>query len=76
MTGYRIFPLDQAGHVAGRKDIDVANEAEAFVYARQALRPATPDIEVWVGTRCIGRVSAASAPTVFFTDNSFAERGG
>ena len=69
MTYYRIFPLDQAGHVCGRIELEFASDVEAFAHATKAIGEATPEVEVWIGTKCIGRVSA-SVPAVFFTDKS------
>jgi hypothetical protein len=45
MAIYRIYRMDQDGHVAGPADfVDCADDQKAM------------DIEVWDGARCVGKI--------------------
>jgi hypothetical protein len=55
----RAYPLDDEGKVVGRKEFSAGDDDEAMRIARQ-LFPLDP-VEVWCGTRVIGRLAKAAA---------------
>ncbi|WP_152620966.1 hypothetical protein [Bradyrhizobium japonicum] len=55
MAIYRIYRMDQDGHVAGPADfVDCADDQKALVAALQYVDGM--DIEVWDGARCVGKI--------------------
>ncbi len=59
MASYRIYRLDQYGRIAGGgDDFPFSCDREALGHA-QSMAEHYPAVEVWQGTRRVGRVSAA-----------------
>jgi hypothetical protein len=57
MIPYRIYRLDDSGHIAGVIERDCPNDREALAAARQLAEPNAP-VEVWQRARCLGKVQA------------------
>jgi hypothetical protein len=57
MIPYRIYRLDDTGHIAGVIERDCPNDHEALAAARQLAEPDAP-VEVWQRARCLGKVQA------------------
>jgi hypothetical protein len=55
MANYRIYHLDGAGRILSGSDAQCTNDQEACAAAESGLK-AREQAEVWVGTRCVGRV--------------------
>ena len=56
MTAYRVYVLDQSGHVGGPPHIVVCDDDEqAFHYACQYYLDGEP-VEVWDEARCVVRL--------------------
>jgi hypothetical protein len=59
VASYRIYRLDQYGRIAGcGDDFPFSCDREALGHA-QSMAEHYPGVEVWHGTRRVGRVSAA-----------------
>lgn len=57
MAGYRLYRLDGAGRISAAEWIEAADDAAATAQARALCNGST--LEIWVGSRCVGRVDPA-----------------
>lgn len=55
MADYRIYLIDEAGHVQRAMDLQAESDAEAMAAARD--RAAGQRHEVWSGTRLVGEAA-------------------
>ncbi len=58
MREYRIFLLNEGGHIVRRIDIECRDDAAALVRARWEVPP-EHRAEVWQGSRMVGPMPAA-----------------
>jgi hypothetical protein len=56
MAEYRIYELDSAGHILSARNFTCDTDEAALAEAGFGLR-VSEQVEVWIGTRCVGRVS-------------------
>ena len=61
MPHYRIYHLTDAGRIRAGEDATCDDDAEALEAACQRRSPGQA-VEVWCGTRCIGRVPTDDVP--------------
>jgi hypothetical protein len=61
MAYYRIYMLDRAGRILTGSDVVCDSDKSAFAWAATTLGN-DARVEVWEGSRCLGRLSAASVP--------------
>jgi hypothetical protein len=54
---YRLYVLDEAGHIRSRTEFECASDEEACLRAKAAAQ--TQAVELWQGRRCIGTFGAA-----------------
>ena len=65
MADYRIYLLCNGGHIASGVDATCNDDQDACVQARQMLDGTRSNqAEVWIGTRCVGKVGTVPGPTV------------
>ena len=73
MADYRIDLLNASGRVVQQSNAECADDREACALARRRLGFGER-AEVWIGGRCAGRVSVASAAEVGTLDRLWAGR--
>ncbi len=61
MRPYRIFMLDDAGHIAGALEAEYNSDDEALAEAALGLEQGV-FAEVWQLTRCVGKVGGGDRP--------------
>ena len=63
MNGYHCYVLNKEGRVSSRQDIITETDAEAILKATEIaeLTEEFPAIEVWCGTRIVGRIPRQAA---------------
>lgn len=54
MRSYRFYSLDHLGRLVDRREQRCRDDADALAVARDLDR--TRDIEIWLGTRLVGRI--------------------
>jgi len=59
MPEYRLYLLDQHGHIARRKDLHVADDRQAIAEAKQFVDGRI--VELWSGTDLIARIDPQRA---------------
>ena len=65
MPDYRIYPLCNGGHIISGVDATCDDDQDACVQAQQMLEGTRSNqAEVWIGTRCVGKVGAVPASAV------------
>ncbi len=64
MTEYRIYMLDGFGRHGSSVNFNCGTDDDAKAFAKGLLHPTPPVAEVWVGTRCIGRVYGVAAAEI------------
>ena len=63
MPDYRIYLLHDNEHIASGAGATCDDDQDACVQAQQMLDGSSYNqAEVWIGTRCVGKVAAASLP--------------
>ena len=63
MGHYRIYLLDNEGHVASGSGATCDTDQDACAQAQQILDDSDRDqAEVWIDTRCISKITATSTP--------------
>lgn len=60
MSGYRVFLLDENGHVWNARTFQAANDEDAIEHARQMA--SASDIEVWQLDRKVALVKGTPPP--------------
>jgi hypothetical protein len=55
MTSYRLYRLDDIGHIVWAQDFSCASDSDALTEARYGLR-ASEKAEVWTGTRRVAQL--------------------
>ena len=58
MNSYRVYSLDNAGHIGWGHEVVCGTDEDALMKAKFGLR-ACEKAEVWTGDRCVGRVAGA-----------------
>jgi hypothetical protein len=61
MAYYRIYMLDHNHRIVTGSDVDCRNDEVAFAWAATTLGT-DARAEVWLGARCLGRVSSVVVP--------------
>jgi len=61
LQSYRIYKLTGRGHITGGTWIDAASDDEAKRSARAMCDEGTPTMEIWQGSRLIGRIPCDDA---------------
>lgn len=57
MPTYRLYQLSVSNRIFAGVWIEAPDDEAAMAIARSMCEPAIPVVEVWRGTRCLGRVS-------------------
>ena len=69
MASYRIYPLGADDHIsAPPHDVECASDDEACAMAAELIGP-HPAVEIWVGSRVVGRLTAEGCRAARFGYN-------
>jgi hypothetical protein len=61
MKNYKIYSLDEVGHIALAQNMECADDLDALDWAENAAGHG-PGMEVWQGSRLVARVKPGNAP--------------
>ena len=63
MDHYRIYLIDNEGHIASGSGATCDTDQDACAQAQQMLDSSDENwAEVWTGTRCVSRIAATPTP--------------